>query len=72
MLPEDTKCKVVGPAMDVKCKIDTDAGANVIQIFTFRKLCPAMFDSSRNPLRYSMQIQQLQHPMVVASSSNLG
>ena len=55
MLPEDTEGKVIGPTIDVKCKIDTVAGANRMPISTFRKLCPAVFGSVENPLRNSVQ-----------------
>ena len=51
MLPEDTKDKVIGPAIDVRCKIDTGAGANVMPTSAFRKLHPAMFNSSGKLLK---------------------
>ena len=50
MLPEDTEDKVISLAIDVKCKINKGAGVNVIPISTFRKLCPAVFDSTGKPL----------------------
>ena len=58
MLSEDTEGKVIGPTIDVKCKIDTGASANMMPITTFRKLCPAMCDFSGKPLRNSKQIRQ--------------
>ena len=33
-------------SIEVKCKIDIGADANIIPMYVFRKLCPAMFDSS--------------------------
>ena len=50
MLPEDTKGKITGPAIEIKCKIDTGAAANVMPISTFRKLCLAMFYANGNAL----------------------
>ena len=50
MLPKDTEGKVTGCATDIKCKIDTGAGANVMPISTFSKLCSVMFDFSGKPL----------------------
>ena len=46
MCPEDTNGKINGPPIEVKCKIDTGAGVNIMPIYVFRKLCPAIFDSS--------------------------
>ena len=46
MLPEDTEGKVIGPALYIKCKIDT--GANVMPISN--NFYPATFDSSWKPL----------------------
>ena len=42
MSPGDTEDKIIGPAIETKCKIDTGAATNVMPICTFRKLCPAM------------------------------
>ena len=49
-MPEDIEGKVIGPAIYAKHKINIDASSNVMPISTFRKLCPAMFDSSGKPL----------------------
>ena len=49
--PEDTNGKIRGPPIEVKFKIDTGAGANILPIYVFRKLCPAMFDSSGKALK---------------------
>ena len=46
MCPEDTNGKISGPPIEVKCKIDTGTGANIMHIYVFRKLCPAMLDFS--------------------------
>ena len=46
MYPEDTNGNISGPPIEVKCKIDTGAGANIIPLYVLRKVCPAMFDSS--------------------------
>ena len=43
MSPEDTEGKIIGPAIETKCKTDTGAAANVMLFSTFKKLCPAMF-----------------------------
>ena len=51
MCPEDTNGQINGPPIEVKCKIDTDAGANIMPVYVFRKLCPAMFDSSGKALK---------------------
>ena len=51
MGPEDTNRKINGPPIEVKCKIDTCSGAKIMSIYVFRKLCPAMFDSSSKALR---------------------
>ena len=51
MCPEDTNGKINGPCIEVNCKIDTGAGANIMLIYVFRKLCPAMFDSSGKALK---------------------
>ena len=50
MSPEDTEGKIIGPAIETNCKIDTGAAANVMLISTFEKLCPAMFDANGNAL----------------------
>ena len=41
MLPEDTEGKVLGPALDVKCKINT--GTNVMLIPHLQKVVPNNF-----------------------------
>ena len=51
MCPEDTSGRINGPPIEVKCKIDTGAGASIMPIYVFRKLCPAMFDSSGKALK---------------------
>ena len=51
MCPEDTNGKISGPPFVVKYKIDTGVGANIMPIYVFRKLCPAMFDSSGKALK---------------------
>ena len=51
MYPEDTNDKVNGPPIEVKCKIDTGAGANDMSLYVFRKLCQAMFVSSGKTLK---------------------
>ena len=51
MCPEDTNGKISGPHIEVKCKMDASAGANIMPIYVFRKLCPAMFDSSGKALK---------------------
>ena len=50
MLPQDTEGKTIGAPIDVKCKIDTGAGANVMPVSIFRKLCPDMFDAKGKAL----------------------
>ena len=50
ILQEETEGKIIGPAIDTKCKIDTGTAVNVMPISTFRKLCPAMFDTNGNVL----------------------
>ena len=51
MYPEDTNGKINGLPIEVKCKIDTGPGANVMPIYVFRKLCPTMFDPSGKVLK---------------------
>ena len=51
MYPKDTNGKINEPPIEVKCKMDTGAGAYIMPIYVFRKLCPAMFDSSGKALR---------------------
>ena len=51
MCPGDTNGKINGPYIMVKCKIDTGAGANIMSLYVFGKLCPAMFDSSDKALK---------------------
>ena len=53
MCPEDTNGKSNEPSIELKCKIDTGSGANVMPAYVFKKLCPAMFDSSAKALRKS-------------------
>ena len=50
MLTEDTESKLISPAIDIKCKIDTDTATNVFPISTSGKLCQAMFDGNGNAL----------------------
>ena len=50
MSPDATEGKIIGPAIEAKCKIDTDTAANVMPISAFRKLGPAMFDANGNTL----------------------
>ena len=56
MCQGDTNGKINGLRIEVKCKIDTGAGANIMPIYVFRKLCPAVFDSSGKALKKLMQI----------------
>ena len=56
MSPEDTEGKIIGPAIETKCKIDTGAAANVMPIYTFRKWCPAMFIPVVMPFMNSTKI----------------
>ena len=51
MCPEDSNGKIEVPPIEVKCKIDTGAGSNIMPLYVFRKLCPAMFDSSGKALK---------------------
>ena len=51
MCPEDTNGKINRPPIEIKCKIDTGAGANIMAIYVFRKLCPVTFDSSCKALK---------------------
>ena len=51
MCPEYTNGKISEPPIQVKCKIDTGAGSNIMPIYVFRKLCLAMFDSSGKALK---------------------
>ena len=51
MCPEDTNGKINGPPIGIKFKIDTGAGANMMPIYVFRKLHPAMFNSSGKTLK---------------------
>ena len=44
------KCNTIGPNIEVRCKIDTGAGANVMLLSVFRESCPAMFDSTGKAL----------------------
>ena len=37
MCPEETNGKIIGPHIEVKCKINTGVGANVMHIYFFRK-----------------------------------
>ena len=48
--PEDTEGKIIVPAIETKCKIDTGAAVNVMPISSFKKLCPSMFDAKGNAL----------------------
>ena len=51
MCPEDTNGKINGPPFHVKCKIITGAGADIMPLYVFRKLCSAMFDPSGKALK---------------------
>ena len=51
MCPEGTNDKINGPPIEIKCKIDTGAGANIMPIYIFRKLFLIMFDSSVKALK---------------------
>ena len=51
MCTEDTNGKLNGPPIEVKRKIKTGAGANIMPLYVFRKLYPAMFDSSGKALK---------------------
>ena len=46
MIPEDRRGHGTGPNVEVICKIDTGAGADVRSISVFRRLCLMMFDST--------------------------
>ena len=51
MCPEDTNSKINGPHIEVKCKIDTGAGAAIMPIYVFRKFYLAMCDTSGKTLK---------------------
>ena len=38
MYPEDADGKINGPPIEVKCKIDTGAGANIIPLYVYSEI----------------------------------
>ena len=72
MCPEDTNGKIIEPPIGVECKVDTSSGANVMPIYVFRKLCPAIFDFSDKALRSLMQIGPPQWHMETVRPGSLG
>ena len=51
MCLEDTNGKIIGPPIEVKCKIDTDSRCKCYAHICVRTPCPVMFDSSGKTLK---------------------
>ena len=66
--PENTHGKINGPPFEVKCKIDTGEGANIMPIYVFRKLSPGPILLGLKTLRH-MGIF-VKHPMVYIETIN--
>ena len=71
IVPEDTNNGRIGPNMEVRFQIDIDAGAKIVPLSVFRRLCPVMFDSTRKAFEKSLSLigPSLQHIEVQPSSS---
>ena len=50
MYPTSVEGKNTGPAKQVKCKIDSGAGANVMSLDDYKKVNPSKFDEAGNSL----------------------
>ena len=71
MVPPDMKGSRKGSNVEVRYKIDTGAGENVIHISVFKRLCAAMFDSTGKLCKGLTLIgPPWQHMEVLPSSSN--
>ena len=48
MYPTSKEGKVTGHAQEIKCKLDTGAGANVMSLKDYKRIKPSEFGSSDN------------------------